>query len=212
MSAVCEAARVHTVFERVGNLLADDHAAKRYVSGVDAFCEADQVGGYVPLVDGKPLAATAEAGHHFVAHHDDAVAIANFANALEVAVWWNQNTVCADNRFEADHGNSVWAFNHQYVFEMLQCTLALFLCVGGMECRTVGVWSPKLHCAGSAGFVWPTTWVASKCNRACGRTVVRAVHRQDFVSAGVKLAHAHGIFCCFSTAVGEEHHVQVAWG
>ena len=212
MSAVGEAARVHTVFERVGNLLADDHATKRYVARVDTFREADQVWGYIPLVDGKPLATTAEAGHYFVTHHDDAVAIANFTHALEVSVWWNQNAVCTDNRFEADHCNCVWAFNHQYVFEMLQRTLAFFLCVRGMECGTVWVWSPEFHCARSASFVWPAAWVAGKCNRASGRTVVRAVHGQDLVSTGMKLAHSHGIFCCFGSAVGEKHHVQVAWG
>ncbi len=109
--------------------MADDHATKRYVSGVDAFREADQVWGYIPLVDGKPLAAAAEASHNFIAHHDDAIAIANFTHALEVSVWWNQNAVCADNRFEADHGNCVRAFNHQYFFKMLQRALALFLCI-----------------------------------------------------------------------------------
>ena len=52
---------------------ADDHAAERDVAGVDALGEADQVGRDAPAVDGEPLAAAAEPGHHLVGDHHDAV-------------------------------------------------------------------------------------------------------------------------------------------
>ena len=126
MTAVGESAWVHAVFECVSNLLADHNTTEWYVTGVDTLREANEVWCNIPMVDSEPFTATTETGHYFIAHHHDAVAIAQFANTLQVSGWRNKNSVRANNRFKTDHGNRVWTFNHEYVFQMLQCALAFF--------------------------------------------------------------------------------------
>ena len=75
---------------------------------------------HTPLLIREPLAAATEAGHHFVADHHDAVAIAAIANALQVAIRRHENAVGADDRFEDDRGDVVPTLDHQHVVEMLR--------------------------------------------------------------------------------------------
>jgi len=126
VTAVGESPWVHAVLEGVRNLLADDDATEWDITRVDALGEADEVGGDVPLVDGEPFTAATEAGHDLVAHHDDAVAVADLAHALQVAVRWNEDAVRADDGLHADHRHRVRTFDHQHVFEVLQRALAFF--------------------------------------------------------------------------------------
>ena len=145
MAHVGEASRVDALFECVGNLLADDDATKRHVARVDTLCETDEVGRDVPLVDREPLTATAEAGHHFVAHHDDAVLGAQITHTLQVALGRHQNAIRADDGFEPDHCHGVRTFHHQHIFEVLQRALTLFLFIRRVECRAIRVGPPELH-------------------------------------------------------------------
>ena len=82
VARVGEPAGVRPLLERVGDGPADDHATERDVARVDALGEADEVGRDVPVVDREPLAAAAEAGHHLVADHHDAVPVAQLPHAL----------------------------------------------------------------------------------------------------------------------------------
>ena len=113
----------------------------------------------MPLVHGKPFAATAETGHHFIAHHDDAVLRAQVTYALQVTLGWNQNAVGANDGLETDHRNGMRTLDHEYVFEMLKGALTLFLFVRGVESGAIGIRTPELHGTRSAGFVGPTTRV-----------------------------------------------------
>ena len=54
-----------------------------------------QVGHDVPVVDREPPAGAAEAGHHLVGDQQDAVAVADLAHALEVAVGRDEDPVGA---------------------------------------------------------------------------------------------------------------------
>ena len=49
----------------------------------------------VPVVDGEPAPGPPEAGHDLVGHHQDPVAVADLAHALEVAVGRDQDAVRA---------------------------------------------------------------------------------------------------------------------
>src|SRR5438477_293865 len=80
-------------------------AAQRHVAGVHALGEADEVRGDTPVVDGEPLAAPAEPGHHLVADHDDAVAVAQRPHPRQVAVRGHEDAVRADDGLEDDGGD-----------------------------------------------------------------------------------------------------------
>lgn len=84
VAAVGEPAGVGTLGEGVEDAALDDHALERHVPAVDALGEADQVRGDVPVVDGEPLAAAAEAGHHLVGDEHDPVVVAQLVDAGEV--------------------------------------------------------------------------------------------------------------------------------
>ena len=86
MTGVREPALVRLGGERLGDPLADDHATERDVAGVDTLGEGDEVGGDAPAIDGEPLAAPTEAGHHLVGDHHDAVLVAQRPDPGEVAV------------------------------------------------------------------------------------------------------------------------------
>jgi hypothetical protein len=61
------------------------------------------------VVDGEPLAATTEAGHHLVADHHDPVLVADRPHAGEVAVGRDEDAVRADDRLEHDRCDPVAA-------------------------------------------------------------------------------------------------------
>ena len=105
VAGVREPAGVDALGERVGDRPADDHAAERDVARVDALGEADQVRRHAPAVDGEPLAAAAEPGHHLVGDHHDAVVVAQLADALQVAVRRDEDAVRADDGLEHDGGD-----------------------------------------------------------------------------------------------------------
>src|SRR2546427_800041 len=58
-----------------------------------------------------------EASHDFVGDHEDAVFVAEFADAFEVAVRRNENAVGADDGLEDEGGNGVRAFELHSFFD-----------------------------------------------------------------------------------------------
>src|SRR5439155_23097255 len=106
VARVGQAAGVRPFGERVGDGLRDDHAAQRHVARVDHLGETDQVGDHAPVIDGEPLTAPADPGHDLVADHHDPVAIAQVANAGQVAVRGHDDAVRPDHRLQQNgrHG------------------------------------------------------------------------------------------------------------
>ena len=107
MAGVREPALVCPRGEGLGDPLADDHAAEWDVTGVDALGEGDEVGGDIPAVDGEPLAAAPEPGHHLIGDHHDAVLVAQRPHAGEVAVRGHEDPVGPDDRLQHDGGDRV---------------------------------------------------------------------------------------------------------
>ena len=136
------------IAERVGDVLADHDAAERQVSGVDALGEADEVRLHAPLLEREPFAAATEAGHHLVADHHDAVAIASLADALEIAVGRHEDAVGADDRLDEDGCHRVAALDHQHVVEVVERPLALLGLTGRVERAAICVRAPELDDAG----------------------------------------------------------------
>ena len=168
-------------------------------SGVDA-----------PAVDGEPLAATAEPGHHLVGDHHDAVVVAQLTDALEVAVGRHEDAVRADHGLQHDGGDVLAALDHDHVGQVGERPLALLGVVGGVEGRAVGVGPPELDDAGQPRLAAPAAGIAGHRDRPGRRAVVAAVGREDLVPAGVQPGHADGVLGGLGAAVGEEHHVEVA--
>ena len=61
-----------------------------------------------------------EAGHDLVGDHEDAVAIADLADALEVTVRRDEDAVRADDRLEEDRGDGLRALVADDVLEALE--------------------------------------------------------------------------------------------
>ena len=64
------------------------------------------------------LAGAAEAGHHLVADQQDAVAVADLADRLQVAVGRDDDPVRAGDRLEDDGGDGVRALVHEDLLEV----------------------------------------------------------------------------------------------
>ncbi len=93
---------------------------------------------------------------------------------------------------------------------MSECPLAFLGLAGGVERAAVGVWPPELDDARHAGLARPAAWIAGEGDGPVGATVVAAVVSEHLGAVGVQPGHAHGVLGRLCTAVGEEHHVQVA--
>ena len=136
------------------------------------------------------------------------MAIATIADALQITVGWHENAVGADNGFENDGGDVVAALDHQHIVEMSKRTLALFCLVRAVKRAAIGVRAPELDNSWHPRLARPTARVASEVDRAARRAVVAAVMAEHLRAVGVQARHTHRVLGCFSTAVGEEHHVE----
>ena len=79
------------VVEVLRDLLRDDGATERHVSGRHALRESHDVRDDALVVGAEPLPRASEAGHDLVEHEEDPVAIAERAQAPEVAVGWDED-------------------------------------------------------------------------------------------------------------------------
>ena len=164
----------------------------------------------VPLVDGEPLAGPAEAGHDLVGDVDDAVAVAEVADAGEVAVRRDEDAGRAGDRLEDEGRDRARALERDDLLEVLERALALLL----DRCRTRTATGRRTarrsarprsappSLAQRRGS--PVIWIA-----VAGVAVVAAVGREHLVPAGVQARHAHGVLDRVGAAVGEEHLVEV---
>ena len=117
MAVVGQPAVENFVLEMLRDVMAHADRAQRQVAGSESLGHADQVGNDFPVIDGEPFARAAEAGHDFVGDHQDAVLVAELANALQVAIGRNQNAVGADHGLENEGGDGVRAFELNDFFD-----------------------------------------------------------------------------------------------
>ncbi len=80
------------VHERLVDLAAGDHRAHGDGTVGDLLGDAHQVRSHAEAVSAEHRAGTTEAGDHLVEHQQDAVLVADFAQALEVALRRHQHT------------------------------------------------------------------------------------------------------------------------
>ena len=112
MTTEGEAVRVHRlgVDQRSTNGLGKDHATTRCVARGDALGKRANVGIEAQTIRGEPATNTTEAGDHFVAPEQHAVAVADLADLGAVAVGrWQTATVL--NRLDDDCCDRIGAFS-----------------------------------------------------------------------------------------------------
>ena len=106
---VAEPRRVRLVPERGRDRAADDDAAERQVAAGDALRERDHVRADAPALRPEPLAEPPEAGDHRVDHVQDAGALAQRVEALDVALARLMHAAGADHRLDEHGGHAVGA-------------------------------------------------------------------------------------------------------
>ena len=166
----------------VDDLAARDHRAERHVARVDPLRDAEDVGHDVPVLAREPLAGAAEAGHHLVEDQQDAVAVADLAHALEVAVGRHDDPfvpVTVSRMIAA----TVWAPSYSRISSRCGAPRADRARVGVPGRAAVGVRVEGAHDAGHAGLDGPAARVAGQRDGAVGGAVVGAVARDDLVAA-----------------------------
>ena len=205
MAVVGQAATEGLVGEGIRDALPHRHRSQRQVGGGQALGHGEDVRDDAPMVDGEPLAGATEAAHHLVGDHHDAVAVADLAHTLEIAVRRDEDAVGAHHRLEDEAGDGVAALVHDHVFQLTQ-----------RHVHRLGLRATPLVRVGGtvdaryARLAGPAARVSGGHHHLAGGTVIGAVASQDLVPAGVLARQLDGVLVGLGPAVGEEHHVQVA--
>jgi hypothetical protein len=157
------------------------------------------------VVDGEPAASPTEPGHDLVADHEDVVARADLADALEVAVRRDQDPIGAHDGLEEDGRDRVGALVADDVLEALEALLdrARLLLAPAVGVRVA-------HDAHEAGLVGPAAGIPGEGHRAEGRAVVGPVSGEDLVPARVVTGELDRVLDGLRPAEGEEDLVEVA--
>ena len=158
----------------------------------------------VVQVDGEPGAGPAETAHHLVGDVDDAVLVAQFSNAGQVAGRRRHDAGRARNGLQDDGGDRARALELDDLTQVLQRALALLGLGAGVERRAVEERAEEVHGAGRAQVVGPAPGVAGGVDRGVGTAVVAAIGRQHLVAAGVLAGHPDRVLDRLGPAVGEE--------
>src|SRR6185369_16896237 len=89
--------------------VAHPERAELDVGAREALGHRDEVGLDAPVVDGEPLPGPPEAGHDLVGDEQDAVPVADLAQALHVAVGRDEDPVGAHDGLDDDRGDRLRA-------------------------------------------------------------------------------------------------------
>src|ERR1700692_2263880 len=100
MAVVSEPSVENFVLKMLRDVVTHADRAERKIAGSQSLGHGDHVGNNVPVIDGEPFASAPETGHHFVGNHQDAVLVAELAQAGEIAIGRNQNAVRASHWLE----------------------------------------------------------------------------------------------------------------
>ena len=129
------------------------------------------------MIDREPAPGPAEPGHHLVADHQDPVAVAQLAHALDVAIGRDQDAVRPDDRLEEHGGDRVRPLVADDVLEALQR-----LRHGTGFCLSPAMRIGVADDADQPGLVRPAARVAGEGHRPHGRPVIRPVASEHLVA------------------------------
>ncbi len=157
------------------------------------------------MLDREPLPRTPETRHHLVRDHQNAVPIAELADALDVAVRWNQDAVGADDGLEEDGRDGVRSLVTDHVLETLKA-----FCHGSRFVLTPAMRIGIPDNADESGFRRPAAWIAGQRHCAHRGPVIGAVPGEDLVSAGVLTRDLDRVLDGLRPAECEEDLVEVS--
>src|SRR4029077_2495101 len=123
----------------------------------------------------------------------------------------DDDPVRPDDRLEDDRSDGVRAFVLEDLLEV-RCSRADGAWIRVPRRTAVRIGVEHAHHTRDAGLCGPAARVAGERDRAGGRTVVRAVARDDLVPSGVPARKLDGILVRFGAAVREEGHLEITWG
>ena len=204
VAVVGEPAIEHVLLEVRGDLRPHPDGAERNVAAGQPFGHGDQVGDDLPMVDRKPRTRAAEPRHDLVADHQDPVAIAQLADALEVTIGGDQDAVGTGHGLEEEGRNRIRAFQLDRLLEVLERLRRRVHLALGPVIRIEDV-----HHTGCPQVAGPPPGVPRQRHCARGRSVIRAVPREDFWAPGHGPGELDRIFIGLGAAQREEHLVQV---
>ena len=206
MRVVGQPAPEHVLVEVLGHVRREADGAERRVRGRQPLRRRDDVGHDVPVVHGEPLARAAPPAHHLVGDQHDAVARAQLAHALQVAVGRDQDAVRAGDRLDDERRDRVRPLQLDRLLEQSQCGLR----VVDLTLRAV-VRIEHVHHAGHRRlFVRPASRVAGEHHRAVRRAVVAAIAREHLLAAGHHLRDLHRVLVRLGPGQREERLLDVA--
>ena len=212
VAAVGQAAGELALLEEVPDLLGPDGGPQLHVAGGDALGRGQDVGLDVEVLDAEPLAGPAPAGHDLVDDQQDAVLVAELAQALHVALRRDDDAVGPHDRLHDDGGHALGVVVHELFLEHGQGLLPALLLVLGAERVAVGVGAEEVHHAGDARLGGPAARVAGQGDGPRGGPVVALPGSVDLLPTGEPAGGLDGVLVGLRPAVGEEHVVQVAGG
>src|SRR5258708_10206239 len=177
--------------------------SERKIAGGQSLSHRDQVRDNLPVIDGKPRAGAAEAGHDFVSDHQDAVLVAQLAYSFEVAVGRDENSIGPDHGFEDERSNGVWAFELDGFFDHGEGSF------GGFPAALDAVVGIKhANHSGNARLSGPAARVSRERDAAGSSAMVSAVARHNLVTSGEEARDLDGVLVGLSAAVGKEKGVE----
>ena len=116
MTTVGQTALQYMVFKIFADFFAHYYAAQWNVTAGNTFSECDDIWYDIKVLPAEHFTGTTETSHNFVADHQDAVFVAQSANAFHVSFWWNQNAVSTCDGFHHDSCYIVCTFIMQLFF------------------------------------------------------------------------------------------------
>ena len=94
-----------SLHEGIVDPLLHDHPAHRHGAAGNALGEGDEIGRDAEILARKRLAQAAEAGNHLVEYQQDAVLVANLAQALQIALRRDQHAARTRHRLDDHRGD-----------------------------------------------------------------------------------------------------------
>ena len=182
VTVIGQASREHVTIKEVGNLLTDDHCAKRNVTGGNSLRGRDDVGRDIPIIHGKPFAGASPSAHDFVGDQEDSVLVANLAHTGPILIGRDDESVRAGHTFENDGGDLVWTFVLDHLFDMAD-TFAMTGILRPAERTAVAIRVKEMDNTRNRRLSGQAAIITGERDRAVSRAVIGAIASEDFMSS-----------------------------
>src|SRR5262245_11035956 len=203
-----------SICQNLENAIRYANAAQGQISRSDPFRKGHDVGLHVPMIKAEPPTQPPETCDHLISDKQNAVLIANLANARKVVVLWNHKTTCALNGLCDKGCNRICAFAKNRLFQFVRrCAALTDRGITGHVAIRVGrrnVQEPRQFRAEHI----PKPWNACRVHCANSHTVIAMLPADDLQLVRLALTipkeprRFDGAIICVSTARGEKEMIN----